>query len=285
MKINIFAILFFFATVVCNAQLILETSNYPNLLKMIHLEYSGFKYALHSSGQIRLYNLNHTLYKTINIPPISMVGEGVVQYISETLWDTDSSDVDYAFLGQDTTGTNFIRVFHENGNLIFSRDSASFYYGIGQDFGNPLSVPIINTDSGTKMILWCGGGHNPIALSNSSVYCLPGHLECLPCYNTTCAGQITGMVPLDFLNQTNMANPYPNPTGNVITIPITLPEGENSGEIILHDIQGAEIKRYKVDRAFSNLVLNSSDLNAGTYFYQLVTSKGVLGSKKVTVIK
>jgi hypothetical protein len=89
----------------------------------------------------------------------------------------------------------------------------------------------------------------------------------------------------EFIKPSYLSNPYPNPTDNSTTLPFTLPDGENTGEIVLYNMQGNEIRRYKVDRSFSNIILNNSGLPSGNYYYQLVTSQGILGTKKVIVIK
>ena len=46
-----------------------------------------------------------------------------------------------------------------------------------------------------------------------------------------------------------------------------LPNGINEGEIVFYDINGKEIKRYRVDNTFNTLIINNSDLPAGTYLY------------------
>jgi len=64
-----------------------------------------------------------------------------------------------------------------------------------------------------------------------------------------------------------------------------LPKEERQGELILYNIQGAEVKRYKVDNTFKDILLDNTQLPAGTYFYQLQTKKGAVGTKKMVVIK
>jgi len=53
----------------------------------------------------------------------------------------------------------------------------------------------------------------------------------------------------------------------------------------LYNIQGAEVKRYKVDNTFKDILLDNTQLPAGTYFYQLQTKKGMVGTKKMVVVK
>jgi type IX secretion system substrate protein len=76
---------------------------------------------------------------------------------------------------------------------------------------------------------------------------------------------------------------YPS-NGNT-TIEFNLPQGVNQGEIVIYNMKGVELKSYKVDNTFHTLLLNNSEFRAGTYFYQLMTSGGVSGAKKMIVIK
>ena len=81
------------------------------------------------------------------------------------------------------------------------------------------------------------------------------------------------------------SNLYPNPSYGEVTLQYELPKGEREGELILYNMQGAEIKRYKVDNTFNDVLIDNTQLQAGTYFYQLQTSKGAVGTKKMIVVK
>ena len=81
------------------------------------------------------------------------------------------------------------------------------------------------------------------------------------------------------------SNLYPNPSNGTVTLQYQLPEGEQEGELILYNMQGAEVKRYKVDNTFKDVLIDNTQLPAGTYFYQLQTNKGAVGTKKMVVIK
>ncbi|MGZ4117244.1 MAG: hypothetical protein ACXVPY_07165, partial [Bacteroidia bacterium] len=65
----------------------------------------------------------------------------------------------------------------------------------------------------------------------------------------------------------------------------TLPDGTTEGEIIFYDIIGNEIKRFKVDRTFTSLLISTADIAAGTYYYQLQTVGNASTAKKMVVIK
>ena len=126
--------------------------------------------------------------------------------------------------------------------------------------------PIYNTSVGTKMILSYENGQ-------AKVFGLSGTLT-------------TGIaVANEELLNAKTSNPYPNPTSTTTHIDYTLPEGVNNGEIVFYDLQGKEIKRFAVDRTFNNLLISTSDIAAGTYYYQLQTSKENTKGKKLVVVK
>jgi uncharacterized repeat protein (TIGR03803 family) len=80
-------------------------------------------------------------------------------------------------------------------------------------------------------------------------------------------------------------NIYPNPNNGSAKIDYTLPPGVNEGEIVFYNLQGMEVKRFKVDRTFNTLLISTKDIAAGTYYYQLQTSGESSGGKKMVVIK
>ena len=243
------------------AQIPLENSYLTSDLNIVKLSTAGYKYVSVNvtNNQLNLYNLNHSLYKNITIPtPPS--GAGVyyqVKYVSETTFDTDNL-LEYAVIYKDNSNNDYyIRIYNEINTLIFSADTASLYN-------------ILNTDSGTKMIL---REFNAGLTKTFKVYGLPGAL-------------IAGMIKYeDGLKNIGELFSYPNPTKDYSTIEYKLPQGITNGEIIFYTLNGNEVKRYKVDNTFKNLLIDNTELAAGTYLYHLVTSNSVGESKKIIMIK
>ena len=59
---------------------------------------------------------------------------------------------------------------------------------------------------------------------------------------------------------------YPNPSNGSVRLQYQLPKNEKDGELILYNLQGAEQKRYKIDNTFKDILLDNTQLPAGTYF-------------------
>jgi hypothetical protein len=241
-----------------------------NQLMIINFEDSGERYVKvnRTVKAIEIYSMAHALLKTISLTTlpvnISDGDLGDILYISEHLFNLDSC-IEFMYLtdGLSPSQCN-LSIYNENGTLIFN-DSA----GVPIRNNVPLQqYPIYNTSQGTKMLLSYANGH-------AKVYSLPG----------TLSTDISEANNILFNNSSFVSNPYPNPTNNSTQIDYNLPEGINEGEIIFYDLMGNEVKRYKVDGTFNTLIVSTSDIAAGTYYYQLQTTNDGSTGKKLVVIK
>ena len=87
------------------------------------------------------------------------------------------------------------------------------------------------------------------------------------------------------IDQENKLIFFPNPAKDHITISFVIPEGQKEAEILIYDMNGKQIKSYNIDRSFNNLEIPTSDMNAGNYFFILKSSLGMIGGKKIVVIR
>ena len=236
-----------------------------NELVIIKFELEGERYVKinRQGNNMSIYNLNHSLTKTISFasyPP--HVGNFLVLYPSQLLFNSDSL-IEFLYGYNDATGMVHTRIYNENGTALFIGDSL-----FSED---EVAIPqqeftIYNTSAGTKMIL----SHR--TNGKKYIYSLGGTLT-------------TAIDKTSHSFTGNMGNAYPNPTVNTTTIPYTLPQGINNGEVIFYNTQGTEVKRFKVDNTFSSLLVTTTDIPAGTYYYQLQTGGNASGTKKMVVVK
>jgi len=255
-----------------NAQITLEhtyDSAYAQLY-MVNLEIEGMKYAKRNyiGGVIELYNLDHSIFRIMPLPaPGERVGYArpYTLYISEHLFKCDDDSIRYMFGQIDSNTVWHFYILSESGNVDFYVDSAGPFV---QPNAPQTQLPIYNTPNGTKMILSFGEINSGTV---ARVYNLCGTLT-------------ENIKPLGVGNADGLSI-FPNPSHESTTIDFTLPKGINTADIALYDLNGTEIKRYKVDRTFNNLVLNNSDLKSGTYLYELAAANQTIGFKKMIVIK
>ena len=261
-----------------HAQIVFENTYSNSLpgfgqLGVVNLSASGYKYMISDTAQITLYNLNHSVFRTIQIPAQNDMYYPTfrVLYVSEELFNLNPGDIEFMITYQSNSTNEYrIRVYNEAGNLEFGRDSflvqTMLGYGLQQ-------TGIMYTSSGVKMIIT-----HQVTYA-AEVYSLPGSLPCNECSG----GVISGIQGQTFSETQKIGDPYPNPTNGTTTIPYELPEGVNTGTLIIYDLLGREVKRYTVTGAFSTLEIQSGELAPGTYQYNLVTSQRIIPGKRIVV--
>ena len=268
--------LFLAITSEANAQITLQHTYNTRTIFRVSLTLAGYKFASYQadSNRINLYNLNHSVYKTISIPQYAGVYSNVV-YITDQLFDLDSK-IEYALIYSDSSNTSLghIRIYNEDGVLLFDRDSLGYVYGGAAS--NPEFYGLIaSTDSGSFMVI------HPVN-NTSEVYSVPGKVPCDECNNG-----VFNVVSDPGYNVSGgkIGSAYPDPANSNTKIDYQLPPGVNEGEMIFYNLNGAEVKRIKVTNAFSTLLLSTQDLSPGSYYYILHASGFNSEGKKMIVIR
>lgn len=245
--------------VTSRAQIYLENT-YPASTGLTNLAVSGYKYFLMdiANNQCVLYNMDHSVWKTINLS----VPDGMYLYdvnnVSETLFNTDNKvELAYIYYAYDSAllyYTYYTRVVAEDGTELFSIPGCSY-----------LQVKSSGS-SGTKLLAYVYDYSIVNWTINTLVYSIPGHL------------------PIGGMSETGgvyLNGAFPNPASSMVTIPYKLPDGTNNAEIRLLNAAGQVIKRYTVDRTFHELVIQTADLPKGAYVYLLKSDQGILASGKL----
>lgn len=258
------------------AQITLEhTYDSVPIFSLVQFSATDYKWAVIDTMNIKLYNVNHSFYKTISIVNSPVYPQDVL-FISTSLFDTDSTTIEYMVDYSSSyypTGSG-VNIYREDGTVIFSEPnlSASFPWEEMTNPIRPLWYPIVRTSTGTKMIL--DSGYYATGTNTFKVYSLPGVFY-----------PSVGFNHIQIDNQLGLSNPYPNPAKYITNIDYKLPNGINNGEIVFYNLQGIEVKRFKVDKTFNTLLISTSDIAAGTYYYQLQTTGQNSDGKKLIVIK
>lgn len=274
-------ILFFAITfsLIAKSQVTLDTIYNDARIKlfMVNLEVSGMKYVLRGETQgnrfLKFYNLDHSLWKTIDLNPFPLTPFPPAPpsptsynynydalYISENLFDCDN-EVEFMYVSN-SNWRWFTGIYNENGSALFTGDSMApaIKLTIPAQFR-----PIYNTPGKTKMILSHMNG-------TARVYDLQCSLSTGIDQN-----RITSEI-----DQPEM-NVFPNPSVYESTITYKLPNGVNSGEIIIYDLTGKQIKSYAVDNTFSSILIQQNEMAAGTYVYTLKANGQIVDSKKIVL--
>ncbi|HQK41243.1 MAG TPA: T9SS type A sorting domain-containing protein [Flavobacterium alvei] len=249
--------------------------------RYVLLNPSGLKYvSLHMSGQtytyFNLYNPDHSLFKSINIPQFPGKNVNKIAYISETLFDTDTLIeflVGYIYSGPG--GISAIRVCNENGNILLERDTAGSggYTGLlelGQ--GGQIIFP-----NGTNSKLIIGKSFYSGTWTNQTeIYTLPGQLPCQECTN----GLLSSIEQVQEVEE-NGSSAYPNPFTTGTKIQYTLPPKFNHAFLNLYDINGKLIKTKEVDRNYNEVYITENEIKQGVYIYNIVVDGKVIANDKI----
>jgi hypothetical protein len=253
---------------ILHSQITLENSyNAPSQnssIGVINLSIDGYKYLITDTknATIRIYNINHSVWKTITIQVPATYSLFSIGQLSQGLFNNDPL-IEFYYTYWRYTSSPFqvyygARVENElNNSLITIADCPSIYPA---KVGSSSWKLIAQIDSSGKS-----------SAKNFNVYNLVGSLPI-----------ITGLNEGDPQNLTSSF--YPNPFSEKVVIDYTLPSGITNGEIILFDLNGAELRRYSVDNSFSNIELNNGDLPSGTYLYT-INAGGNSTTKKMIIIK
>jgi hypothetical protein len=245
--ISMAMVLFFIES---NAQIVLENS-YPNgewSTAMVELSNSGKKYQWLdiTNGQIKLYNLNHSIFKTMNFPLAAANQLPFIYYVSENTFDLDAG---IEFMVYYWDGNNLLnsetKIINEDGTILFSKIGESPVLEYSDEVAS-----IKNTISGTKMIF---NSHND---GSSKVYSLPGTLVATHLKNVN-------------FDENNYIQPYPNPANNFIKIAYSLPSSIKEAKVTLYDATGKVIRTYLIDGNYKDLLIDTKELVDGLYLCEI----------------
>jgi hypothetical protein len=251
------------------SQITLDIQNSFDHFSVINLTNSETKYYGNQQGwenqlnQFSLYNLDGSLYKTIQIPPKPDTAAYFFSIcsISRTLFDNDSTNIEYLVSyqwGYSISGEPAhynTKIVREDGTILLNESDATINYY------QPL---IYGTEEGTKMMLFYYHDSTS-AYYQTKIFNLPGKLL---------------SVPKEKILQTNIPILYPNPNNGTFNINFNTNNSIERNVNILNS-EGKLIKSYKT----SNNVLNINQPQLSEGMYLLNTSSKTESSTIKIVIK
>ncbi len=259
MKLNrFFILLLFFLPGIIRAQITLEKV-YNYSLTSTKINQTDYKYYLMdvSNSQCRIYDTNHTLWKTINIALPSNYYLFDIKFVTQSLFNSDNSvELWYSAYEWVATGTStgyyryISKVISENGAVLASITGGAYAY-------------IIQTASEQyKLAVY--------AYDNSvSPYTVQTYIFSLPASNTA-AWYVAAA----------LENPYPNPAAELIHIPVS-PEWEG-GSLQIYSVSGQKISENTLPGG-PVYHLNTRNWSPGVYTYRLIRGGKYSESKQFIV--
>jgi hypothetical protein len=240
------AVVFFFLMTSTHAQIVLETT-YDYSTAVVKFDSYGYKYFLMDvpAAQCRIYNMDHSVFRSINCN----VPEGYYLYdtkfLSETLFDTDPGiELLCTFYTYDETLKYYTydsKIINEDGSLVYFIDGALYNY-INQ-----------TGEQEYKLFSYC---------YDFSVWPERTWTQIFQLAGTAVAGS--------YINHSGtglMANAFPNPADESVRLEYTLPSGVADGVLFLYDSRGRAVSRFDVDGHTDHLLLDISGYSNGVYHY------------------
>jgi hypothetical protein len=215
------------------------------------------------SNTFTLYNLDFTPFlQNVSVPePYLPFSHGMsVIYLSRTLFDCDSSNIEYAY----TAIGPYYRPFYimrTDGTELFKLDSSLAPWALGTLNGSQDIRPIMNTEDGAKLFLYY-----PSNTKDLNIYSLCGSLP-------------TGFNIIINKNEYSIINVFPNPSTGLINFQINLPDNIFKYELIIYSSSGNELIRKPINGSVINNYFDLNVFSSGNYFYKLIseTEEKVVG--------
>lgn len=240
--------------------------------KVVQISPDETKYFINdiTTNTFGLYNMDFTPFLlNISVPEPFIQGTNILQalYITRSLFDCDTSNIEYAYYEPGNINKTFY-IVRTDGTILFQIDSANGPYGYGYMLGGTdMLRPIINTSSGAKLYLQTYASGYPRVL----VYSLCGTL------------------PVDIFDFSKMNQSFvkvsPNPSSEELTFQINPPDNLNEYELIIVDNGAHEIIRKEINSSITTYKISVQSFSDGTYYYSLCTKNKSYQSGKFIVIK
>lgn len=196
------------------------------------VKFAGFFALTATTGQVRIYNNDYSLYKQVGVTLPSGYKVENMTYLSDKLFNINSAVEVVLNIFDPQSGNQAVRIVDENGAVLLARDAYSY-------------PSIYNTPNGTKMVLYSSVDNK------STIYALGGML-------------LASAVPSQ--GKVAEALPYPNPTTSDIKLPYTVSPGKVE-ELVVRAATGQQVRSYQVDGKFDHVLFSTQDLAPGVYFY------------------
>ncbi|MCU0437005.1 MAG: T9SS type A sorting domain-containing protein [Raineya sp.] len=103
-----------------------------------------------------------------------------------------------------------------------------------------------------------------------------------------CANSIIEVVPPNtgklFENhQISVSNPYPYPANEFVSFSYQILQNNVDAKIALYDVLGNEVASYRLQSEYNKVVIQTSSLRTGVYFYTLTIDGKNMITKKLVV--
>lgn len=235
-----------------------------NNIFLTNLGNDNYKYVVwdYNQSSFSMYNLDHSPFiLNIQVPIVGDSGHYyAIGYITSTLFDCDSTNIEYAIIGKYVSYTKKFMIYRTDGTQLFTRDSVTTLFCVGCLGGSQEMLGIENTPVGTKLYLIT---QFPDATEEMYVYGLCGTLP----------ENITKIE-----NENSYVQVFPNPSSSQINFNISIPnhlEKVEKYELVIFNSSLQTIQTFIVDKTNIQVHLDAEPLSSGEYYFSLQSKNKV----------
>ena len=262
MKTKLLTTILLLAAVTLQAQVTLD-QKYDYSTSVVKLETLGYKYYLMDVplGQCRIYNTDHSLFKTINCNVPGGFYLSDITYLSENLFDIDPGiELLCTFYKYNTAKAYYeynSKIINDDGSALVTIDGSLYNY--------------VNKTGETeyKLFSYCYDFSVSPEKVWTNIYSLPGS----PVVNAV----------INPNNPDILLNAFPNPASQSLKVAYILPENINQATLHLIDISGKQVEQFVVDSHTDHLMLDVSRYQTGVYHYFIEYGNTKTPAKKLVV--
>lgn len=251
-------ILLIFISISANAQVTLENS-YSYSGTMFELDENVYKYFVMDvpMNQCRIYNEDHSLYKTIKLTIPSGYYLNDIKLISTRLFNNDDK-IELLYIYQKETLTNSIyvtsygmKIINEDGTSLLSLSDGGY-------------AEIKEGTDGPRLLAYQYMWNSSYYLVNTKVYTLGGATK----------------TALNYIEKQALV--YPNPAHG--SIQLQMPENMGAKHITIHDLSGRTVENKNNLNSQQDISIKTDHLPAGTYIIKIEGSNGQIISEQFVKI-
>jgi hypothetical protein len=247
MKKNILlSMLILLSGMALKAQITFENT-YNHSGTFTNLSISGSKFYLMdvANNQCRIYNTNHSLWKTINLSLPANHYLYDIKYVSENLFATDNSlCLAYTYYSYDDVNqyyTYTTKIIKENGTELLAIPGCAYVL--------VYEAP----EPGTKLQAYVYDYSISPYTVQTQIYNLPGNL--------------VSIENAEHGNMSKNTTAFPNPAKTFSTISYSLPANIQSAELQIFDMNGKKIRTLVIDAKANYISLPTMGFPSGVYTY------------------
>jgi hypothetical protein len=259
MKTSIIAIITLVFSMALNAQITHEhTYNFSGTLAEI--DSGEFRYYVMDvpMKQCRIYNEDHTLFKTINLT----VPQGYflydVKFVSRKTFNSDE-DIELLYIyskanyvnAEYVSTTYGLKVVNENGVELLNVQNGGF-------------AEIKELDGAPKLLVYQYIYSESYYLVYTNVYAIGG-----------------GTSKSAAMEAPQSIHIYPNPAGDLVRVEISPEDLRSGGQVVISDLSGKKLREQSYGPGTTEIPVATGQLRQGTYILNVISADGTSAAAKI----